>query len=137
HQAFSLATSMVPFLEHNDANRALMGSNMQKQGVPLIRPEAPLVATGVEQSAAPYSGRLVMAEEAGEVTAVDAAKITVKNAQGKERTHNLANLHRNNNFGTFHQRPVVSPGVKVKAGDLLADTSTTDNGQIAIGQNML
>lgn len=137
HQAFSLATSMVPFLEHNDANRALMGSNMQKQGVPLIRPEAPLVATGVEQLAAPYSGRLVMAEEAGEVTAVDASKITVKNAQGKERTYNLVNFQRNNNFGTFHQRPVVSPGVKVKAGDLLADTSTTDNGQIAIGQNML
>lgn len=137
HQAFSLATSMVPFLEHNDANRALMGSNMQKQAVPLVRPEAPLVATGLEESAAPYSGRLIIAEESGEVTFVDSNKITIKNTQGKDHTYNLVSFQRNNNFGTFHQRPVVSLGTKVKKGDLLADTSTTDNGQIALGQNML
>lgn len=137
HQAFSLATSMVPFLEHNDANRALMGSNMQKQAVPLVRPEAPLVATGLEELAAPYSGRLIIAEEAGEVTFVDSNKITVKNSAGKERTYHLVSFQRNNNFGTFHQRPVVSLGTKIKKGDLLADTSTTDKGQIALGQNML
>ncbi len=136
-QAFSVATNMVPFLEHNDANRALMGSNMQKQAVPLIRPEAPLVATGMEELAAPYSGRLVMAEEAGEVVAVDAKKITVKSDKtGKDHTYTLVNFQRTNAFSAFHQRPVVSLGQKVKKGELLADTSTTDQGQIAIGQNM-
>ncbi len=137
NQAFSLATSMVPFLEHNDANRALMGSNMQKQAVPCVRPEAPLVATGIEQDAAPYSGRLVMAEEGGEVTYVDAAKIKVKgDKNGKEHTYQLVTFQRTNQFNSFHQRPVVTLGQKVKKNDLLADTSTTDNGQIALGQNM-
>jgi DNA-directed RNA polymerase subunit beta len=137
NQAFSVGTSMIPFVEHNDANRALMGSNMQRQAVPLIRPEAPLVATGVEQDAAPYSGRLIMAEEAGEVTYVDAAKISVKNEKGKEKHYTLISFQRNNNFNAFHQRPVVTMGQRVKAGELLADTSTTDNGQIALGQNMM
>jgi DNA-directed RNA polymerase subunit beta len=138
NQAFSLATSMVPFLEHNDANRALMGSNMQKQAVPCIRPEAPLVATGIEEAAAPFSGRLVLAEEAGEVTYVDAAKVKVKgDKSGKDHTYNLVTFQRTNQFNAFHQRPVVSLGQKVKKGDLLADTSTTDRGQIALGQNML
>ncbi len=137
NQAFSVATGMIPFLEHNDANRALMGSNMQKQAVPVIRPEAPFVATGMEESAAPYSGRLVMAEEAGEVTAVDATKVTVKNDKtNKDHTYTLVNFQRTNSFNAFHQRPVVSLGQKVKKGQLLADTSTTDNGQIALGQNM-
>jgi DNA-directed RNA polymerase subunit beta len=137
NQAFSVGTSMIPFVEHNDANRALMGSNMQRQAVPLIRPEAPLVATGIEQDAAPYSGRLIMAEEAGEVTYVDAAKISVKNEKGKEKHYTLISFQRNNNFNAFHQRPVVTMGQRVKAGELLADTSTTDNGQIALGQNMM
>lgn len=137
NQAFSLATSMVPFLEHNDANRALMGSNMQKQAVPVIRPEAPLVATGIEEAAAPYSGRLILADEAGEVTYVDAAKIKVKgDKSGKEHTYPLVTFQRTNQFNSFHQRPVVSVGQKVKKGELLGDTSTTDNGQIALGQNM-
>ncbi len=137
NQAFSVATSMVPFLEHNDANRALMGSNMQKQAVPVIRPEAPLVATGIEELAAPYSGRLVMAEEAGEITYVDASKITIKSDKtGKDRTYALINFQRTNSFNAFHQRPVVSLGQKIKKGELLADTSTTANGQIALGQNM-
>jgi DNA-directed RNA polymerase subunit beta len=138
NQAFSLATSMVPFLEHNDANRALMGSNMQKQAVPVIRPEAPFVATGIEEDAAPYSGRLILAEDAGEVTYVDAAKVKVKNDKtGKEHTYPLMVFHRSNQSNAMHQRPVVSMGQKVKKGDLLADTSTTDRGQIALGQNML
>ncbi|MEO5646561.1 MAG: DNA-directed RNA polymerase subunit beta [Candidatus Paceibacterota bacterium] len=137
NQAFSVGTSMIPFVEHNDANRALMGSNMQRQAVPLIRPEAPLVATGVEQDAAPYSGRLIMAEEDGEITYVDASKITVRSEKGKDKTHTLTSFQRNNNFNAFHQRPVVTMGQKVKKGDLLADTSTTDHGQIALGQNMM
>jgi DNA-directed RNA polymerase subunit beta len=136
NQAFSVGTSMIPFVEHNDANRALMGSNMQRQAVPLIAPEAPLVATGVEQDAAPYSGRLIQSEEAGEITYVDASKITVKNAKGKERSYSLITFQRNNNFNAFHHRPVVSLGQNVKEGELLADTSTTDHGQIALGQNM-
>lgn len=137
NQAFSVATSMIPFLEHNDANRALMGSNMQKQAVPVIRPEAPLVATGMEASAAPYSGRLVIATEAGVVSAVDATKVIVKSDKtGKDHTYHLVNFQRTNAFNAFHQRPVVSLGQKIKKGDLLADTSTTDQGQIALGQNM-
>lgn len=136
NQAFSVGTSMIPFVEHNDANRALMGSNMQRQAVPLICPEAPLVGTGVEEAAAPYSGRLILAEEAGEVTYVDASKVTVKNEKGKDKTYNLVSFQRNNNFNAFHQRPVVSLGQKLKKDDLIADMSTTDRGQIALGQNM-
>lgn len=138
NQAFSLATSMIPFLEHNDANRALMGSNMQRQGMPLVRPEAPLVATGIEEAAAPYSGRLILAEEAGVVSAVDAKSVSIKSDKtGKTHTYALQTFQRTNQFGSFHQRPVVSVDQKVKKGDLLADSSTTDRGQIALGQNML
>lgn len=137
NQAFSVGTSMIPFIEHNNANRALMGSNMQRQAVPLIAPEAPLVATGVEQDAAPYSGRLIQSEEDGEITYVDASKISVKNEKGKEKHYSLVTFQRNNNFNAFHHRPVVSMGQKVLKGELLADTSTTDRGQIALGQNMM
>ncbi|MDD5721174.1 MAG: DNA-directed RNA polymerase subunit beta [Candidatus Pacebacteria bacterium] len=134
NQAFSIATSMVPFLEHNNANRALMGSNMQKQAVPCVLPEMPLVATGVEELAARDSGRLVIASEDGVVSYLDAKKIVVK---GKtEKTYNLINFLRNNNFAVFHQRPLVNVGDKIKKGDVLADTSSTVNGQISIGQNI-
>ncbi len=137
NQAFSIATSMIPFLEHNDANRALMGSNMQKQAVPVIRPEAPLVATGIEEESAPYSGRIVIAEEAGEVVALDARSITIRgDKSGKNHVYSLVNFQRTNNFSSFHHRPVVSLGAKVRKGELLADCSTTDRGQIALGQNM-
>ena len=136
-QAFSLATSMIPFLEHNDAHRALMGSNMQKQALPCIKPEAPLVATGIEERVSRDSGRLVISEVSGEVSFVDAKKITVKDDKGKDHTYPLINFSRTNNFSVFHQRPSVSLGDKVKKGDILADTSTTVNGQTAIGQNVL
>ncbi len=136
YQAFSIATAMVPFLEHNDANRALMGSNMQKQATPCLVPNAPLVSTGIEEQAAPFSGRLVLAEEAGEVTAVDARHIVVTGKNGK-REYPLVNFSRTNNFTAFHQRPVVSVGASVKKGQLLADMSSSDNGQIALGQNVL
>ncbi len=134
NQGFSIATSMIPFLEHDDANRALMGSNMQKQAVPCVLPEAPLVATGIEEMASRDGGRLVIAEEEGVVTYMDAKKITVK---GKtEKTYPLVNFLRNNNFSAFHQRPAIDVGDKVKKGDVLADTTSTVGGQMSIGQNI-
>ncbi|QQR50330.1 DNA-directed RNA polymerase subunit beta [Candidatus Nomurabacteria bacterium] len=137
NQAFSIATSMMPFLEHDDANRALMGSNMQKQAMACIVPEAPLVATGMEELASRYSGRLVTAKEDGVVTYVDANKIEVEYVKEKKQTHQLMSFQRTNNFSSFHQRPSVVVGDKVKKGSILADTSTTDRGQIALGQNVL
>lgn len=134
NQAFSIATSMVPFLEHNNANRALMGSNMQKQAVPCVLPEMPLVATGVEGLASRDSGRLIISLEDGVVSYLDAKKIVVSGK--KEHTYNLINFLRNNNFAVFHQRPLVNVGDKVSKGDVLADTSSTVNGQISLGQNI-
>jgi len=136
NQAFSIATSMIPFLEHDDANRALMGSNMQKQAVPCIRPEAPLVATGMEERAARDTGRLVIADEDGTIEKVDAQKILLRGAK-KEHAYKLINFSRTNSFTTFHQRPIVSLGEKVKKEQVLADTSSSDQGQIALGQNIL
>ncbi|HAS80827.1 MAG: DNA-directed RNA polymerase subunit beta [Candidatus Nomurabacteria bacterium GW2011_GWE1_32_28] len=134
NQAFSIATSMIPFLEHNDANRSLMGSNMQKQAVPCVLPEAPLVATGVEALASRDSGRIIIALEDGIVSYLDARKIVVK---GKtEKIYPLVNFLRNNNFSSFHQRPAVDVGQKINKGDVLADTTSTVDGQISIGQNI-
>ena len=137
NQAFSIATSMIPFLEHDDANRALMGSNMQKQAVPCIIPEAPLVATGIEESASRDSGRLVVSEVNGVVSYLDGKKINIKDDKGKEHVYPLVNFSRTNNFSVFHQRPSVSVGDKIKKGMILADSSTTDAGQISLGQNVL
>ncbi|OHA72634.1 MAG: DNA-directed RNA polymerase subunit beta [Candidatus Wildermuthbacteria bacterium RIFCSPLOWO2_01_FULL_47_18] len=137
HQAYSLATAMIPFLEHDEANRALMGSNMQKQATPCVVPEAPLVATGVEVSTARSSGRLVLAESAGEVSAVDARKVVVRDSAGDLKTYSLINFSRSNQFTIFHQRPVVDLGQSVKKGELLADTSTSVGGEVALGQNAL
>jgi DNA-directed RNA polymerase beta' subunit len=136
-QPFSIATSMIPFLEHDDANRALMGSNMQKQATPCIVPEAPLVATGMEERAARDTGRLIIAKEAGIVTQADGKRIKVKNEKGKEVEYPIVNFVRTNGFTALHGRPAVSVGTKVKKGDLLADTSTSDQGQLALGQNAL
>ncbi len=136
NQAFSVATSMVPFLEHDDANRALMASNMQKQAVPLLKTEAPLVATGIEEESLKCSNRVLRAEEAGIVEKVDSRKIVVNN--GKEsKEYELENLRRTNSFTAFSHKPAVNVGDKVKKGDLLADSSTSDNGQIAFGKNLL
>ncbi|MEK7088834.1 MAG: DNA-directed RNA polymerase subunit beta, partial [Patescibacteria group bacterium] len=146
NQAFSIATSMIPFLEHNDANRALMGSNMQKQAVPCVLPEVPLVATGVEALASRDTGRTIIALEDGVVSYLDAKKIIVKgksparnashNDAGGEKIYTLVNFLRNNNFSIFHQRPIVDVGQKVKKNDILADTTSTVDGQISIGQNV-
>ena len=137
NQAYSIASSLVPFLNHNEANRALMASNMQKQAVPCVRPEAPLVATGVEEYAARDSGRLVYAKEGGTVKSADAREIVIKNSKGKDDVYTLVNFSRTNGFTVLHQRPAVAVGDTVKRGDLLADTSTSVDGQLAIGQNLL
>jgi DNA-directed RNA polymerase subunit beta len=137
NQAFSIATSMIPFLNHDEASRALMASNMQKQATPCIVPEAPLVATGMELGALKDTGRLVLALEEGTVMEADGEKIVVKNSKGKEKEYTLVKFSRTNGFTAFHQRPAVSVGDKVKKGDLLADTSASVGGQSAIGQNML
>ncbi len=136
-QPFSIATTMIPFVNHDDANRALMGSNMQKQATPCIIPDAPLVATGVEERAARDTGRLILAEESGTVSVVDAQKIKVKNTKGKEKEYKLTYLDRTNDKSAFSQRPSVDLGQKVKKGDVLVDVSSSDGGQIAIGQNLL
>ncbi len=136
NQPFSVGTSLIPFVENDDANRALMGSNMQKQAVPLVVPEAPVVATGIEGTAARDSGRMILSAEAGEVTYVDARLIKVKNNDGKTKEYELVNFSRTNGFTTFHQRPIVSVGDHVKRGGVLADASTSVDGQLAIGQNV-
>jgi len=136
-QPFSIATSMIPFLENDDANRALMGSNMQKQATPCLVPEVPLVATGIEARAALDTGRLVLAQETGTVTECDASKIIIKNSKGKSHEYPLVTFTRTNDMSSFHQRPVVRVGNKVKNGQLLADTSSTVDGQLALGQNVL
>jgi DNA-directed RNA polymerase subunit beta len=137
NQAFSLGTSMIPFLEHNDANRALMGSNMQKQAVPCVIPMAPLVGTGIEEVIARDSGRLVLATEPGEVKYVDSKKVIVTGTSGKDKTYELIHTVRTNKFSLMRQRPSVNIGDKVKKGDVLADAPTTEHGQAAIGQNVL
>jgi DNA-directed RNA polymerase subunit beta len=137
NQAFSIATSMIPFLNHDMATRALMASNMQKQATPCIVPEAPLVATGMEGYALRDTGRLVVAAHEGTVTHSDGMRVTVKDSKGKEQEYKLVQFSRTNGFTAFHQRPSVNVGDKVKKGDILADTSASVNGQTAIGQNML
>ncbi|MFA6338794.1 MAG: DNA-directed RNA polymerase subunit beta [Candidatus Paceibacterota bacterium] len=137
NQAFSIVTSMIPFLNHDDANRALMGSNMQKQATPCLVPEAPLVATGIEEKAIRDTGRIVVARESGVVKYVDARKIIVEDNKGKDDQYDLIQFNRTNGMTVFHQRPFVNLGDKVKKGDLLADTSSSDQGEMALGQNIL
>jgi DNA-directed RNA polymerase subunit beta len=136
NQMFSIATSMIPFVENDDANRALMGSNMQKQATPCVVPEAPIVATGIEEMAARDTGRLLYAKEPGTVTAVDAEKIIVTDEKAKKHEYKLVPFSMTNEFSCFNHRPAVSIGQKVKRGDLLADTSSSDKGQLALGQNV-
>ena len=137
NQAFSVATSMIPFINHDDANRALMGSNMQKQATPCIVQEAPLVATGVEQMAARDTSRMILALEAGDVVEADAKHVVVKNKDGKKKEYILTTFQRTNDFSAFYHRVAVTVGDKVKRGDVLANTSSTDEGQMALGQNAL
>ncbi|MBM3166895.1 MAG: DNA-directed RNA polymerase subunit beta [Chloroflexi bacterium] len=135
-QVFSVTTSLIPFLEHDDANRALMGSNMQRQAVPLLHPEAPIIATGMESEVAKYSGQVVFAREDGIVESVDSAHLIVKE-KGGNRTYPLMKFVRTNQGTCVNQRPIVSKGAKIKKGQVLADGSATEHGELALGQNIL
>jgi DNA-directed RNA polymerase subunit beta len=131
-----ISSALIPFLEHDDSNRALMGANMQRQAVPLLRAEAPLVGTGLERQAAMDSGMLLLAEEDGVVAEVDANQIVVKKGK-KRRTYKLVSFERSNQDTILHQRPVVAEGDEVKVGDLLADGPSSDLGELALGRNLL
>jgi len=133
----SVATALIPFLEHDDANRALMGSNMQRQAVPLLTPEAPYVGTGMEFRAAVDTGDVIIAEHDGKVSYVDADSIEVDHGKGAIDTYGLTKFMRSNQGTLIHQKPLVFTGDKVQAGDVLADGSSTDHGEIALGRNLL
>lgn len=135
HQIVGISASLIPFLEHDDANRALMGSNMMAQAVPLISPELPMVSTGMEAHAAMDSGQVVNAEEDGEVLSVTGSQITVRTDKG-QRVYHLRKYQRSNQSTCIDQRPLVVKGQRVRKGDVIADSSSTVNGELAIGQNV-
>jgi len=136
-QIISVATSLIPFLEHDDANRALMGSNMQRQAVPLLRPERPLVGTGLEAQAARDSGMVLVSRTAGEVVYVDADLVQVQDDEGKVHDYSLQKYQRSNQDTCLNQRPLVFQGARVEAGQVLADGSAAEGGEIALGQNVI
>ncbi|OGN07233.1 MAG: DNA-directed RNA polymerase subunit beta [Candidatus Yanofskybacteria bacterium RIFCSPHIGHO2_01_FULL_45_42] len=150
-QQFSVSTSLIPFLEHDDANRALMGSNMQRQAVPLIRPESPYVGTGLEHKVAVDSGVMIIAPEAGTLKEVDASHIILESqgdsssvkgggialGKGKKHEFKLLKFAKSNKFTSINQRPIVSRGDKVKKGQVLADGPSTENGELALGANLV
>jgi len=136
-QIVSVATALIPFLEHDDSNRALMGSNMQRQAVPLLRTEAPLVGTGMEYRAAIDSGAVAVAREAGEVESVTGDAVVIKPERGKERVYKLVKFQRSNQGTCINQRPIVDVGERVNAGDVIADGPCTDQGELALGHNVL
>ncbi|HLD18231.1 MAG TPA: DNA-directed RNA polymerase subunit beta [Patescibacteria group bacterium] len=136
-QIVSIGTALIPFLEHDDATRALMGTNMQRQAVPTIRPQAPIIGTGVEGSAARDSGHVVVCSEDGIVTAVDGEHIEVTDSKKNARAYRLTKFQRSNASTCLNQRPAVSVGQKVKKGDLIADSAAVDHGELALGQNAL
>src|SRR5438128_3283782 len=135
-QIVSVATALIPFLEHNDANRALMGANMQRQAVPLMIPQAPLIGTGLEYRAAVDTGDVVIAEKAGQVVDVDAEKIVVETRDGRD-TYDMTKFMRSNQGTLIHQKPIVGLGDRVSADQVLADGSSTDSGELALGANLL
>jgi DNA-directed RNA polymerase subunit beta len=136
-QIISVATSLIPFLEHDDANRALMGSNMQRQAVPLLRPERPLVGTGLEVQAARDSGMVIVSKFDGVVSFIEAESIDVKGDNGRTQKYLLQKYHRSNQDTCLNQRPLVQIGDRVVAGQVLADGSATEGGELALGQNIL
>ncbi len=136
-QMVSAATALIPFLEHDDANRALMGSNMQRQAVPLVQSEAPLVGTGMEYRAAVDSGDVCVAEKAGVVTESSADLVTVANDDGTTRTYRIQKFARSNQGNSYNQRVVVSEGDRVEVGGVIADGPATDGGEMALGRNLL
>ncbi len=136
-QIWSVATAMIPFLEHDDANRALMGSNMQRQAVPLLKADAPLVGTGMERRAALDTGDVLLARTAGTIEHVDATQIVIETTDGTKDEYELQKFMRSNQGTLIHHKPRVRSGQKVKAGDVLADGSSTDKGEMALGKNLM
>jgi DNA-directed RNA polymerase subunit beta len=136
-QVFSVATSLIPFLENDDANRALMGANMQRQAVPLIRTQAPVVGTGLEYKAAKDSGAVVLSKKAGRVRKVSADRIVIDNDDGGIEVHNLLKFVRSNQGTCYNQRPIVRSGDIVEANEIIADGPSTCNGELALGRNVL
>ncbi|MFC2361279.1 MAG: DNA-directed RNA polymerase subunit beta, partial [Actinomyces dentalis] len=136
-QMVSVGTSLIPFLEHDDANRALMGANMQRQAVPLIRPDAPLVGTGMERRTAVDAGDVLVADKAGVVTEVCADFVRVANDDGTERVYKVAKFRRSNQGNCYNQRVVAAEGERVEVGTVLADGPATEGGDLALGQNLL
>ena len=137
HQVVGISAALIPFLEHDDANRALMGSNMQAQAVPLIRPEIPLVSTGMEYHAALDSGQVVIAEEKGEVVSVTGKDIVIREKDGTNHQYQLRKYQRSNQSTCIDQRPAVTKGQIVEKGDIIADSSSTESGELALGQNVV
>ena len=136
-QLVSVATAMIPFLENDDANRALMGSNMQRQAVPLIKPQSPIIGTGIEYKAAKDSGTVVLAKNEGTVEKVSANEITISTKKGRKDVYKLLKYIRSNQGTCTNQRPIVRKGDVIEAGDVIADGPSTDNGEIALGKNVL
>jgi DNA-directed RNA polymerase subunit beta len=136
-QIMSVSAALIPFLEHDDANRALMGSNMQRQAVPLLRPQAPVVGTGIESRVARDSGQLVLSQANGVVTSVTGKEIIVTDEDGEEHSHPVIKFSRTNQGTCFDQRPIATKGDFVEVGTVLADSSSTDHGELALGQNVL
>lgn len=137
NQIISIATSLIPFMEHNDGQRSLMGTNMQRQAVPLIKSESPIVGTGVEAKAARDSGHIILATEDGIITKVEAAVIELQDKKGRVVTYKLNKFLRSNSSTCINQHPVVEVGQKVKKGDILSDGPAIDNGELSLGRNVL
>ena len=137
HQVVGISAALIPFLEHDDANRALMGSNMQAQAVPLVRPDVPLISTGMEAFAALDSGQVVVAEESGDVVSVTGRQVVVRGASGEPKTYNLRKYQRSNQSTCIYQRPAVVKGQRVTKGAIIADSSSTEGGELALGQNVV
>jgi len=137
NQIISVATSLIPFMEHDDGQRALMGTNMQRQAVPVINADSPIVGTGVEAIAARNSGHIVIASDDGEITKVDASRIEIKTEKGETKKHNLTKFLRSNASTCINQRPLVNVGDKIKKGDVLTDGPCIDRGELALGRNVL
>ncbi len=137
HQIVGISAALIPFLEHDDANRALMGSNMQAQAVPLLSPDVPQVSTGMEYHAAVDSGQVVLAEEDGEVVSVTGRSVTLRYPDGDQRIYHLRKYQRSNQSTCIDQRPAVVKGQRVHSGDVIADSSSTETGELALGQNVM
>ena len=137
HQIVGISAALIPFLEHDDANRALMGSNMQAQAVPLLRPDIPQVSTGMEYQAARDSGQVIIAEENGEVISITGKNILIRATGGNLHNYILRKYHRSNQSTCIDQRPAVVKGQIIRKGDVIADSSSTENGELALGQNVI